>query len=106
MSSDVLARLHALEAKVQSLPKASHVATAHTVTEDNTPSANNTTCTTSEVEDVHSRLLTAPDMSGIPTPPRDGGTVDGMGEVHLTEDTDPNEDSTYFGMTLPPKVVP
>jgi hypothetical protein len=103
MSSEILSRLHALEAKVQTLPKASRVATAHAVTDSNTPSANGTTCTTSEVEDVHNRLLTAPDMSGIPTPPHDGGTVDGMGEVHLTDHTDANEDTTYFGMTLPPR---
>jgi hypothetical protein len=92
-----LSRLYALEAKVQSLPQAStsQAETVGAATESDTPTTtnnsnsnnNNTTRASYEVDD-------APIMSGIATPPRDSGSVDGMGEVHLTEVT---EDSTYFG---------
>ncbi|OIW25653.1 hypothetical protein CONLIGDRAFT_663373 [Coniochaeta ligniaria NRRL 30616] len=94
ISSEVLSRLYALEAKVQSLTPASEsqADTIRAATESDTPTRvvnndPNTTRTTYEVE-------SAPSISGLATPPRDSGPMDGMGEVHLTEAT---EDSTYFG---------
>ncbi|KAB5522897.1 fungal-specific transcription factor domain-containing protein [Coniochaeta sp. 2T2.1] len=92
--SELLSRLHALEAKIQSLAQTptSQADTVVAATGSDTPSASNNN------NNDHTRpdyaVGDAPAMSGIVTPPRDNLPVDGMGEVHLTEAT---EDSTYFG---------